>query len=84
MKLDFSDSVTSNYVYHNIVGKGRQELLLETLRMFKKGGTFAIYDFMSPRHYGDMQTFVNKLKDIGYERVELIEKTAMLFFPPWA
>ncbi len=27
------DAVTSNYVYHNIVGKNKQKLLLETLRV---------------------------------------------------
>ena len=79
VKLDFPDgsfdAVTSNYVYHNISSKNRQELLLETLRVLKKGGTFAIHDLMSPRRYGDMQAFVNKLKSMGYERVELIDTT---------
>lgn len=79
VKLDFPDesfdAVTSNYVYHNISGKNKQELLPETLRVLKKGGTFAIHDLMSPRRYGDMQAFVNKLKAMGYERVELIDTT---------
>ena len=79
VKLDFPgesfDAVTSNYVYHNISGKNKQELLLETLRVLKKGGCFAIHDLMSPRRYGDMQAFVNKLKSMGYERVELIDTT---------
>ena len=39
MKLDFPDesfdAVTSNYVYHNIAGKDKQQLLLETLRVLK-------------------------------------------------
>ena len=51
VKLDFPDEtfdlVTSNYVYHNIMGKDKQALLLETLRVLKKGGTFAIHDLMS-------------------------------------
>ena len=79
VKLDFPDesfdAVTSNYVYHNISGKNKQDLLLETLRVLKKGGTFAIHDLISPRRYGDMQAFVNKLKSMGYERVELIDTT---------
>ncbi len=79
VKLDFPDgsfdAVTSNYVYHNISGKNKQELLLETLRVLKKGGTFAIHDLMSPRRYGDMQAFINKLKSMGYERVEMIDTT---------
>ena len=31
----------SNYVYHNIIGRISKKLLLETLRVLKKGGVFA-------------------------------------------
>ncbi|MBQ9384963.1 MAG: class I SAM-dependent methyltransferase [Ruminiclostridium sp.] len=83
VKLDFADetfdAVTSNYVYHNISGADKQELLLETLRVLKKGGTFAIHDIMSPKRYGDMQAFVRKLRDMGYEKAELIDTTNGLF-----
>lgn len=86
VKLDFPDesfdAVTSNYVYHNITGADKQALLLETLRVLKKGGTFAIHDLMSPRRYGDMQAFVQKLRDMGYERVELIDTTDGSFMTP--
>lgn len=47
--------------------------LLETLRALKKGGTFAIHDLMSKARYGDMNAFVSKLKDMGYEDVRLID-----------
>ena len=81
--LDFPDetfdAVTSNYVYHNITGKDKQKLLLETLRVLKKGGTFAIHDLMSKRRYGDMDAFVKKLYSMGYEKVELIDTTDGLF-----
>ena len=77
--LDFPDesfdAVTSNYVYHNIPSKDRQEILLETLRVLKKGGTFAIHDIFSKSKYGDMQAFVRKLRDMGYQKVELIDTT---------
>ncbi|MBR5339890.1 MAG: class I SAM-dependent methyltransferase [Lachnospiraceae bacterium] len=69
------DSVTSNYVYHNISGHDKQKLLLETLRVLKKGGTFAIHDLMSPARYGDMDAFVRELKAEGYEDVRLIDTT---------
>ena len=76
-KLPFADesfdAVTSNYVYHNVMGADRQKLLLETLRVLKKGGTFAIHDIMSPARYGDMQVFCDKLRTMGYERAELID-----------
>ena len=76
--LDFPDesfdAVTSNYVYHNIPGD-RQKLLFETLRVLKKGGTFAIHDIFSKAKYGDMQVFLQKTKNLGYEEIELIDTT---------
>lgn len=82
-KLDFPDeyfdAVTSNYVYHNITGVDKQQLLRETLRVLKKGGTFAIHDLMSKVRYGDMQRFIDELYAEGYERVELIDTTDGMF-----
>lgn len=69
------DSVFSNYVYHNITGADKQACLLETLRVLKKGGTFAIHDIMSKARYGDMDEFVEKLYSMGYENVKLIDTT---------
>ena len=69
------DAVTSNYVYHNIAGQNKQALLRETLRVLKKGGTFAIHDLMSRARYGDMDAFIQKLKAEGYEDVRLIDTT---------
>ena len=57
-KLDFPDesfdAVVSNYVYHNVMGADKQALLLETLRVLKKGGVFALNDEMKPHMYGNM------------------------------
>ena len=76
LHLDFEDetfdAVVSNYVYHNIPSKDRQKILLETLRTLKKGGTFAIHDIFSIGKYGDMQAFMKKLKEMGYEKADLI------------
>ena len=83
VKLDFPDesfdAVASNYVYHNIPSRDRQKLLLETLRVLKKGGVFAIHDIMSPARYGDMEAFAAELRRQGYERVERIDTTNGLF-----
>ena len=73
------DAVTSNYVYHNIVGQNKQKLLLETFRVLKKGGVFVIHDLMSKSRYGDMNKFMEKLKKDGYQDVRLIETTRGLF-----
>ena len=81
-KLEFPDetfdAVMSNYVYHNIPGD-RQMIILETLRVLKKGGTFAIHDIFSKHKYGDMQAFVRKLYDMGFESAELIDTTNGMF-----
>ncbi len=73
------DAVTSNYVYHNITGSNKQDLLRETLRVLRKGGAFAIHDLMGPARYGDMQAFVESLRTEGYEHVELIPTDDGLF-----
>lgn len=73
------DAVTSNYVYHNIADSNKQDLLRETLRVLREGGSFAIHDLMSPARYGDMQAFVESLRAEGYERVELLPTDNGLF-----
>ena len=82
-KLDFPDksfdAVVSNYVYHNIMGSDKRALLLETLRVLKKGGVFALNDDMKPKMYGDMDAFVQKLRDMGYEDVRLIDTATEVF-----
>lgn len=74
--LDFPDetfdAVTSNYVYHNITGADKQALLRETLRVLKKGGIFAIHDLMEPSRYGDMDDFLRKLREEGFQEARLL------------
>ena len=65
-----------------ITGADKQKLLLETLRVLKKGGVFAIHDLMSPARYGDMEEFARQLKAQGYEKVELIDTTDGRFMTP--
>ncbi len=76
VKLTFEDEtfdgLVSNYVYHNIPGN-RQKYLLESFRVLKKGGTFAIHDLFIKAKYGDMDKFIGKLKEMGFEKVELID-----------
>ena len=76
---EFADAVVSNYVYHNIMGSDKRALLLETLRVLKKGGVFAINDNMKPRAYGDMEAFAQELRDMGYEDVRLIDTAQEAF-----
>ena len=82
-RLDFPDgsfdAVISNYVYHNVMGADKRVLLLETLRVLKKGGVFVLNDDMKPRMYGDMEEFAQELRDMGYEDVHLIDTATEAF-----
>lgn len=82
-KLDFPDesfdAIVSNYVYHNVMGSDKQALLSETLRVLKKGGVFALNDDMKPRMYGDMEEFAQKLSDMGYAEVQIIDTATEAF-----
>ena len=82
-RLDFPDesfdAVVSNYVYHNITGADKQELLLETLRVLKKGGVFALNDEMKPRLYGNIKAFAEKLRSMGYADVRIIDTAEEVF-----
>ena len=84
--LDFDDetfdAVTSNYVYHNITGTDRKELLRETFRVLKKGGCFAIHDIMSKSKYGDIQAFADELRKEGFDSVSVIDTTKGKFMSP--
>ena len=81
--LDFPDetfdAVTSNYVYHNVMGADKRVLLLETLRVLKKGGVFALNDDMKPRMYGDMEAFAQDLREAGFQEVRLVDTATEVF-----
>ena len=53
--------------------RGSHEALL------KKGGVFALNDDMKPRMYGDMEKFVQELRNMGYVAVRLIDTAQEAF-----
>lgn len=73
------DLITSNYCYHNIPTKDRQKVLLESLRVLRKGGIFVIHDLFTEQKYGNMDAFLQQLKEIGFEEVKLIGTMQGLF-----
>ena len=61
------------------MGADMQKLLLESLRVLKKGGVFALNDDMKPKMYGDMEGFAQKLRDMGIRMfVSLILRRKLL------
>ena len=78
------DFVTSNYCYHNISGYDKQQLLRETFRVLRKGGTFAIHDLMGKSRYGDMDAFEKELKAVGFKDVKRIRTDGVWLSSFWA
>ncbi len=60
-------------------GYWKRKPLLESLRVLKKGGVFALNDDMKPKLYGDMEGFAQKLRDMGYEEVRLVDTAQEAF-----
>ena len=73
-RTDFTDILTivskvEDHIIENFNGR------VDAAYGSSLGGTFAIHDIFSGMKYGDMQAFVRKLKDMGYEDVRLIDTT---------
>lgn len=74
-KLEFEDetfdAVVSNFVYHEVLGAAdKKVLLLETLRVLKKGGAFALQDFFNRAEmFGTPEEMVAFLKNHGIAEV---------------
>ena len=71
--------VIRGYVYHNIMGADKHALLLESLRVLKKGGVFVLHDNMKPQMYGDMNAFAQQLRDMGFEKAEYVPTAEAIF-----
>ena len=78
------DAAVSNFVFHEVrTVTDKRSLVLEALRVVKKGGSFAFHDmFEVKRLYGDMDQFVQVLKDSGISQVSYIPHTENLPFVP--
>ena len=74
-KLDFADetfdAVVSNFVYHEVTAESdKKKLILESLRVLKKGGCFAIQDFFDrEKMFGTPEEMTAFLKENGISEV---------------
>ena len=71
------DAVISNFVFHEVrTQKDKFMLVIEALRVLKKGGAFALHDTFGYKNmYGDMDVFVAYLKEQGIADVSYIPNT---------
>ncbi len=87
--LDFADgsfdAVVSNFVYHEINdGKSREELLRETLRVLKPGGSFALQDLFGQKTaYGDFQGIIERLQADTVSEIHYADSAREIPIPRW-
>lgn len=77
------DGVISNFVFHEVKSQPDKRLVVrEALRVVKKGGTFAFHDlFFADKIYGDIESFVESLKNEGISEIHLIHSNKEKFIP---
>ena len=77
-KMDFPDetfdAAVSNFVFHEVrSAKDKRDVVREALRVVKKGGAFSFQDMFSQKAlYGDMEQFVQMLREEGISEVHYI------------
>ena len=87
--LDFADgcfdAVVSNFVYHEIHdGKSREELLRETLRVLRPGGSFALQDLFGLKSaYGDFQGIITRLQADTVSEIHYADSATEIPIPTW-
>ena len=77
------DAIVSNFVYHEVRDtKNKRELIKESLRVLKKGGTFSLHDtFKNKRRYGNIEDFINQINEWGISQVNLFETVEQVSMP---
>ena len=77
-KMEFPDetfdAAVSNFVFHEVrSAKDKRDVVREALRVVKKGGAFSFQDMFSQKAlYGDMEQFVQMLREEGISEVHYI------------
>jgi len=78
-KLPFKDgefdAIVSNFVYHEVRDtRDKSKLILESLRVLKKGGSFSLQDtFKNKRRYGKFEELLGNIKKWGIEQVNFVD-----------
>lgn len=80
---EYFDGVISNFVFHEVRSQpDKRQVVREALRVVKKGGAFAFHDlFLEEKVYGDIESFVEQLKNEGICEIHLIYSKNEKFIP---
>lgn len=77
------DVVVSHFVFHEIAGVDKRDVLREALRVLKKGGLFSLQDmFLDETLYGEIPALLDLLRQWGIEDAAFIASRDLLPTPP--
>jgi len=71
-------------VFRSFYGKSREELLRETLRVLKPGGSFALQDLFGLKSaYGDFQGIIERLQADTVSEIHYADSATEIPIPKW-
>lgn len=79
------DAAVSNFVFHEVRSQpDKRKVVIEALRVVKKGGYFAFHDLFEQRQlYGSMEELIRQLKAEGITEIHYEPHTERLSCIPW-
>ncbi|WP_244833660.1 class I SAM-dependent methyltransferase [Clostridium sp. BJN0001] len=83
-KNNYFDAAISNFVFHEVkTQKNKRKVVLEALRVVKKGGAFVFHDmFEQKKLYGDIKEFIDQLRKEGITEIYYEANTENMSFIP--
>ena len=77
------DAVVSNLVFHEVRDvRDKRDCIREALRVLRPGGKFAFRDlFFIRQYYGSPEELIQKIKEYGVSRIELVPTKDSAFIP---
>ncbi|MBN2085728.1 MAG: class I SAM-dependent methyltransferase [Anaerolineales bacterium] len=78
----YFDAVVSNFVFHAVNVPDRRVLLMEALRILKKGGAFSFQDLFNSEFYQAPENLEKELKSWGLQEVHFVKSSDYVKIPP--
>ncbi|MFN8527131.1 MAG: class I SAM-dependent methyltransferase [Anaerolineae bacterium] len=76
------NAVVSHFVFHEVTGVAKTDVLKEAFRVLRKGGSFSFQDmFLDSALYGDIPALLNTLHEWGIEEVRFVPSSELVKIP---
>jgi SAM-dependent methyltransferase len=77
------DAVVSHFVFHEVDGHDKRDVLREALRTLRRGGAFALQDmFLDKGMYGEIPDLLAAVRSWGIADVQFVPSSSLVNIPP--